>query len=166
VIQPTKKNPDALAGAIGADRDKKAVNYPGNGTPPDRLNARSKYCDPAHKAVARMVGYVLTLGTEAAWHGLTIVFLRLTDHERAGLAFATLRSMDKAQARLTFEAAMGCTGAGMPQAPLFNHMDQAMFWADMAEPASLAAYCLASFNAMPRGRQAAFLDHVHGRAAA
>lgn len=56
--------------------------------------------------------------------------------------------------------------AGMPQAPLFNHMDQAAFWADMAEPVELDAYCLASFNRMHPARQSAFLAFVQrGQAA-
>ena len=54
----------------------------------------------------------------------------------------------------------------MPQAPLFNHMDQAAFWADMAEPDELDAYCLASFNRMHPARQSAFLAFVQRKAAA
>jgi hypothetical protein len=51
-------------------------------------------------------------------------------------------------------------------APLFNYMDQAAFWADMATPDELDAYALASFNRMAPQRQAAFLGFVQGRAAA
>jgi hypothetical protein len=36
----------------------------------------------------------------------------------------------------------------------------------MAEPEALDAFCLASFNAMPVPRKAAFLEFVQGRAAA
>jgi hypothetical protein len=45
-------------------------------------------------------------------------------------------------------------------------MDQAVFWADMAEADELDAYCLASFNRMAPQRQAAFLGFIQGRAAA
>ncbi len=62
-------------------------------------------------------------------------------------------------------AAFGA-GAGPPIAPLFGYMDEAAFWADLAEPAELEAYCLASFRAMSRERQAEFLDYVQGRSAA
>lgn len=49
---------------------------------------------PDHQRVAKSVGYALTLGDEAAWHGLTIVMLaRLTELERAALAYAALNSL-------------------------------------------------------------------------
>ena len=87
------------------------------------------------------------------------------DKVRAALAFMGLKALDRGDAMMTAEAAL-CAGAGQPHAPLFGFMDQAAFWADMVDPEELEAYCLASFNAMPRGRQAAFLDHVQGRQAA
>lgn len=119
-----------------------------------------------HLKVVRMLGHVLTLGTQDAWWGLVPVLMaRLTVEERAALAFMGLKALDRDDAMMTAEAAL-CAGAGQPQAPLFGFMDQAAFWADMADPEELEAYCLASFNAMPRGRQVAFLDHVQGRQAA
>lgn len=119
-----------------------------------------------HLKVVRMLGYVLTLGTQDAWWGLVPVLVsRLTVEERAALAFMSLKSLDTETACMTADTALN-RGAGQPQAPLFGFMDQAAFWADMADPEELEAYCLASFNAMPRGRQAAFLDHVQGRQAA
>jgi hypothetical protein len=129
-------------------------------------NAMSLYAKDEHKRAARMLGYALTRGTADAWLDAAAVFAaRLTQQERAGMAFAALKAMDRDDAAMTAEAAL-CAGAGQPQAPLFGFMDQAAFWADMAEAEELEAYCLASFNAMPRGRQAAFLDHVKGRQAA
>jgi hypothetical protein len=119
-----------------------------------------------HLQVVRMLGYVLTLGTQDAWWGLVPVLMaRLTVEERAALAFMGLKALDRDDAMMTAEAAL-CAGAGQPQAPLFSFMAEAAFWADMADPEELEAYCLASFNAMPRGRQVAFLDHVQGRLAA
>lgn len=126
----------------------------------------SNLMKPAHLKAVRALGYTLTLGDQAAWWGLVPVLMaRLTVEERAALAFMALKSLDRDDATMTAEAAL-CAGAGQPQAPLFGFMDQAAFWADMADPEELEAYCLASFNAMPRGRQAAFLDHVQGRQAA
>lgn len=121
---------------------------------------------PAHLKTVRAMGYTLTLGDQDAWWGMVPVLMaRLTVEERACLAFMALKALDRDTATMTAEAALD-TGAGQPQAPLFGFMDQAAFWADMADPEELAAYCLASFNAMPSGRQAAFLDHVQGRQAA
>ncbi|RFP86345.1 hypothetical protein DZK27_14760 [Rhodobacteraceae bacterium 63075] len=126
----------------------------------------SKLMNRPHLKVVRMLGYVLTLGTQDAWWGLVPVLMaRLTVEERAALAFMALKALDRDDATMTAEAALD-QGAGQPQAPLFSHMDQAAFWADMADPEELEAYCLASFNAMPRVRQAAFLEYVQGRQAA
>ncbi|MBZ0129915.1 MAG: hypothetical protein K8F59_12435 [Rhodobacteraceae bacterium] len=118
------------------------------------------------KRVSRSVGYALWLNTSADWFSLPVILrARLDARQRAALAFMALRSLDREDAVLTAEMALS-GGAGQPITPLFNHMDEAAFWADMAEPEELEAYCLASFNAMPRGRQAAFLDFVQGRQAA
>ena len=126
----------------------------------------SKLMKPQHLSATRMLGYVLTLETPDAWWSLAqVLATRLTVQERGSLAFMALMSLERDDALMTAEAAL-CQGAGQPQAPLLDYMDQAAFWADMAEPDELAAYCLASFNAMPRGMRSAFLDHVQGRQAA
>ncbi|EEX08744.1 hypothetical protein SL1157_0763 [Ruegeria lacuscaerulensis ITI-1157] len=41
-------------------------------------------------------------------------------------------------------------------------MDQAIFWADMAEQEELEAYCVASFKRMYPARQRDFLEYVQG----
>ena len=69
-------------------------------------NAMSLFAKPSHKAVARAIGYALTLGDEAAWHGLTIVLMaRLSDQERAALAFAALMSLSDEHASAVAEVA-------------------------------------------------------------
>lgn len=119
---------------------------------------------PDHiKRVSRAIGYAAWLDTSNDWLGLPVVLrARLDARQRAALAYAALKSLDREDAVLTAEMALA-GGAGQPIAPLFNAMDEAAFWADMAEPEEMEAYCLASFNAMPRPRQAAFLDFVQGR---
>jgi hypothetical protein len=131
------------------------------------MTAMSEFIKPAHKAVARSIGYALTTGDNDGWGMFTtVVLLRLDDAERAGMTYAALRSLHPDHVEDTLEAALGRSGAGMPQAPLFNHMDQAVFWADMAEADELDAYCLASFNRMAPQRQSAFLGFVRRKAAA
>jgi hypothetical protein len=124
----------------------------------------SKYMPDAYKRVARMVGYTLSLGEDADnWHGLTVVLTaRLTSQERAAMAWAVLRSLTPEQIVDVAQTVLP-EGVGAPIAPLFNHMDEAAFWADMAEPDAREAYCLASFNAMPVPRKAAFLEFLQGR---
>lgn len=126
----------------------------------------SKYMPDAYKRVARTVGYSLLLTDADAWHGLTVVLTaRLTPQERAAMAWAVLRSLTPEQVVDVAQAVL-LKGVGAPIAPLFNHMDEAAFWADMAASDEREAYCLASFKAMSYERQAAFLDFVQGRQAA
>jgi len=47
--------------------------------------------------LAKAVGFALTIGTSAAWHGLSVLLIFcLTEAERAGLAYAALRSLGDA----------------------------------------------------------------------
>jgi hypothetical protein len=115
------------------------------------------------KRVSRSIGYAAWLDTSDDWHGLPVILrARLDARQRAALAFMALKSLDRVDAVQVAESALA-EGAGQPIAPLFNAMDEAAFWADMAAPDELEAYCLASFNAMPAPRKAAFLDFVQGR---
>ena len=115
------------------------------------------------KRASRSIAYAAWLDTYDDWHGLPVVLhARLTTRQRAALAFMALKSLDRVDAVQVAESALA-EGAGQPIAPLFNAMDEAAFWADMAAPDELEAYCLASFNAMPAPRKAAFLDFVQGR---
>jgi hypothetical protein len=67
----------------------------------------SKWDKDAHKRVAKSLGYVLTQDSEAAWRDLTIVLMaRLTEAERAALAFATLNSLPEDHAYLTASVAL------------------------------------------------------------
>jgi len=118
------------------------------------------------KRVCRSIGYAAWLDSTDAWFGLPVILrARLDARQRVALAFMALKALDRDDAVKTVEAVLG-SGAGQPQAPLFGFVDQAAFWADMADPEELEAYCIASFNAMPPGRQAAFIDYVHGGQAA
>jgi len=129
-------------------------------------DVHSQHMPDAYKRVARTVGHSLLLADTDAWHGLTVVLTaRLTPQERGAMAWAVLRSLTPEQIVAVAETVLP-QSVGTPIAPLFNHMDEAAFWADMAEPEALEAYCLASFNAMPAPRKAAFLEFVQRRAAA
>ncbi len=125
-----------------------------------------KHMPDAYKRAARALGYSLLLNTADAWHSLTLVLTaRLSRVERVALAWAVLRSLTSDEIASTVETVMP-EGTPPPVPPLFGYMDEAAFWADMAEPEALEAYCLATFNRMAPARQSAFLNHVMGRAAA
>jgi len=54
----------------------------------------SEFAKPAHKRIARAVGYALTLNDEAAWRALSFLLARyLSEEERAALAFCSLESL-------------------------------------------------------------------------
>tara|TARA_B100000767_G_scaffold154562_1_gene145395 strand:- start:93 stop:488 length:396 start_codon:yes stop_codon:yes gene_type:complete len=123
----------------------------------------SKYMPDAYKRVARTVGCSLLMTDADTWHGLTVVLTaRLSARERVTMAWAVLRSLTPEQIVAVAETVLP-KGSRAPIAPLFNHMDEAAFWADLAEPEALEAYCLASFNTMTSPRKAAFLEFVQGR---
>jgi len=125
----------------------------------------SKLIKRPHLGSTRMLGYALTLHDYDAWEGASAVWqARLTETERAALAWAALRSLDHDDAVTVAETALG--GAGAPDAPLFSEMDQAAFWADMASPSELDAYALACVRAMATGRRAAFLEYMQEKEAA
>lgn len=118
------------------------------------------------KRTARAVGMTIWLNDCNAWAGLTVVLTaRLSTQKRAALAWSALRSLRIDQAADVANAVIP-ERTSPPVPPLFNYMDEAAFWADMAEPEALDAYCLASFNRMAAARQADFLEFVQGRRAA
>jgi hypothetical protein len=91
-----KEKTGAAATAPGFNTDKKPLGSCRKNTTSKGKSAMSLYGKDGHKRIAKAVGFALTLGTTAAWHSLTILLLaRLTEAERAGLAFSALRSLDE-----------------------------------------------------------------------
>lgn len=103
----TKKNAASEATDNDVNTIEKGSYLPANTTPKRGRSAMSKWGKPGHKSIAKSLGYALTVGTEAAWRGFTIILLaRLTEHERAALAFATLNSLDHNNAYMTASVAL------------------------------------------------------------
>lgn len=133
---------------------------------PTRRSAMAKHSKPEHRRVTNMLGYALTLDSPIGWKAFSkLLVVRLTERERAGLALMALASLSEATATLV---ASKCVNprAGMPCPPLLGHLDQAAWWADMASPTELDAYCLASFKEMSASRQRDFLNFVAEKVAA
>ena len=126
---------------------------------PRKPSFLSKYMKPDHKRMSRMLGYCLTLGTADAWSGFSFVAVaRLTETERAALAFSTLNSLKLDHAEMTAAASIG--PADIPLPPFLGGMEEARLWASYASRSELKAYTLASFDAMSAADQAAFLRHI------
>lgn len=132
-----------------------------------KTNAMALYAKPAHKAAARMLGYVLTLGDSGGWSDFaTLLAARLATEERAELAFASLRTLEAVDADEVMRAVAEDGRMGMPLPPFKGVLDEAIFWADRASSEEVEAYCLATFLRMRANRQVDFIDFVTGRRAA
>ena len=117
------------------------------------------------KSVARCVGYAAWLDTTDDWLSLPVVLeARLEPRQRAALAYAALRTLTPEQVADVANTVLP-DSAGMPIAPFIDPVDEASFWADMANPDELDAYAVAIFSAMSSGKKRAFLDFA-GRSAA
>lgn len=117
---------------------------------------------PEHKRMSRMLGYCLTLGTADAWSGFSFVAAeRLSETERAALAFSTLNSLELDHAEMTAVAVLGLANGPIPS--LLGGMDEARFWASCAARSELKAHALAAYEAMTSTDQAAFIRHITSR---
>lgn len=109
--------------------------------------------------MARELGYALTLRRTYGWQYFTDqAATRLTDIERASLAFAVLQSLSPDLAELTAAHALGAAGCPLP--PFLGGMDEARLWAACATTKERKAVALAAFEAMAPRDRAAFLNHV------
>jgi len=139
------ENPGALAGATGADRQTKAASL----RPEHSTNTAADANAPYHDAAI----YIRTLCRAASprW--------------RAAIAWGALRELDPDDAAMVAAHFLPNDGAGPPIPAFAGEMAEASFWASMASPRELDAYCVATFTRMPAPRQSAFLAYV-GRIAA
>jgi hypothetical protein len=101
-----------------------------------------------------------------AWASASMALRRrLSEADRAALAWAVLRSLDDDIAHDLIDLVLG-RFAGAPLPPIFGVMDEASFWARMASRTELDAYVVAIFERMFPKRQAEFLAYAQRRAAA
>lgn len=83
---------------------------------------------------------------------------RLSKEERAALAWSALKSLDPENAVIVAEAAIG--RAGHPLPPFLAPMDEARWWSEIANRRELKAYCAASFDALSKSDQDAFISYA------
>lgn len=159
-----KENPDALAGAIGATYEAGNFKAEGYRNPVTSSNRKSdstlaRLMKPQHKRMSRMLGYTLTLGTPEAWAGFRFVAgMRLSEGERAMMAYFTLTALRPESADRTACTAIGSAGDPLPT--FLGGMEDARHWAKWANARELKAYAIACFEAMSAKDQAAFFRHI------
>lgn len=111
------------------------------------------------KSVCRVLGYALALATPEAWEGFQMVLeARLSKACRILLAANVLATLNHEDAG--YALSLSHPIAGTPRAPFAGLMDEATFWASIATPAELKAYCLSSYLKLSASDQAAFLNYV------
>jgi len=114
-----------------------------------------------HKRAAKALGYALVLADPKNWASTAIIWeARLEPAERYELARSVLLAMRPEDTEALFADVMG--GAGYPLPPFLDPLDDAQWWADLANPAERRAYCLAAFMAMNKREQRDFLDFAKG----
>ena len=124
----------------------------------------SNHITNVHTRASGLVGLALALGDFSAWSCVSGVWkLLLSTEERAALAYAALKALKPPQAEAVAQAVLG--DAGPPLAPFLNPLEDATWWADIASPAELRAYCLAAFDRLPPHEQRDFLEFAQGVAA-
>lgn len=93
--QLSKENAATSAKVNGANLYVAHKNQQTDTSPKRGGSAMDMYGKHGHKRIAKMLGYVLTLGRVSDWHGFTISLLaNLSEAERAALAYASLNSLD------------------------------------------------------------------------
>lgn len=115
----------------------------------------SRHMRPAHKRMARMLGYSLTIDAPDGWHGFSAVAqAHMTKAERVSLAYAALNTLSSEEAAMVASAVL--RPAGYPLPPFLGGMSDARDWASFASRRELIAYATAAFEAMTLPDQAAF----------
>ena len=101
---PANENPGALAGATGAVSNDLTTEL--HNKRKTRPSAIRDFASDRHKRATRMIGFGLIADSPHVWADVAdVLAIRLTDLERAALAFAALVSLDSPSRQLTFRAA-------------------------------------------------------------
>lgn len=134
-----------------------------NRAPRRRRSAFAASAPPRLKRAARAVGYACALDDSHAWSGCSRVLeARLTPRERAGLAWASLRSLDAETALQIADLVVG--GPSMPLPPWGDPREDAELWAELASREERRAYATACFRKLEPGDRRRFAAWA-GRAA-
>lgn len=119
--------------------------------------APGERCRAGADSACDALGAALVLGRDPeAWAALGAIWRhRLTEAERAAVAWAALRSLPP-DARLAILGALD-PNAGPPLPPIQPPMQAARWWATIASRAELRAYAAAAFQALPASDRGRFL---------
>lgn len=121
-----------------------------------------------HEAAARALRHALTLNTPEAWGKFaTVICLRLSPDEIAGMAYAALRGLPTEFRGDLYEHVEGFHGnAGMPMPIINSAVDDAQWWVSMATPEEIDAYATCCFLAMSPEKRKLFAQFINAKAGA
>jgi len=122
----------------------------------------SKLIKPAHKQVAKAIGYALMLGETNGYIELVeVIAARLSQAERVSLGYAALKSVDPAVRLELYELMSDIeTVMGSPLPFAKDIRDDAEFWASNASQTELRAYSMAIFNKMTKADKQRFVKKL------
>ena len=116
--------------------------------------------------IARCIVYALTLGEAEGWLDFrTIVKTKLSEKERASLAYAALLSLDEETRELVCENAFEPSPLNSePMPPACELLDEAKWWAAKATREEKEVYIMSIYSHMSPERQAAFTAYIKAAA--
>lgn len=124
----------------------------------------SRFMLDRHKRAAKTLGYVLTLAEPMKWAATARIWeARLNPTERYELARSVMLAMQPEDIEAVIADVTGAAGYPLPS--FLDPLADAQWWAGLANPAELRAYCLAAFMSMTKREQGAFLDFANGGSA-
>lgn len=121
-----------------------------------------------HLRALAAIGHALALHTDVeAWRCLVpILVAKLTPYERGCLAVVCLAAAEDEQVFAILESVVADRYAGSPLPPLIDSDTEALWWAEMANPAELKSYVTACFARLSPRDQSGFLAAATRRSAA
>lgn len=103
-----------------------------------------------HKRAAKSLLYALTLGGRNDWlHFKQIIKLRLSEKERAALAFAALRSLSIEERENVARKAVDVDLIGPPLPPFSDVEQDASWWAERASIVEKETYLMTILQNLP-----------------
>ena len=132
----------------------------------NKPNLIQKVASKTHMKIARCIVYALTLGEADGWLDFrTIVKAKLSEKERASLAYAALLSLDEETRELVCENTFEPSPLNSePMPPAFELLDEAKWWAAKATREEKEVYIMSIYSHMTPERQAAFTAYIKAAA--
>ena len=127
------------------------------------MKARWKYYKDRHKRTARSFLYALALDEVNGWLSLkSIMMARMSEKERASLAYTALRSLNEEQRESVARHAVDVDLIGPPMPPWSDLREDATWWTQRASLAEKETYLLTIYEHLPKKDKKEFAQYLAG----